>query len=119
MHNVLHPNCNSVLDLFKQQNENMTEEKKKKTRAYIDTFNQNSYFLIRKKWAIGDNMDEVIQILVTELGVKQISEYLSLYPTVKYTSHTSVQEIILAVSRTLEEETMDALKNAKWYSLVG
>lgn len=96
----------------------MTEEKKKKTRAYIETLIKTAIFFIRKRWTISDNLDEVIQFLGTELGVTQISDYLSLNPTVKYTSHTSVLEIILAVSRTLEEETLNALKNDNWFSLL-
>jgi hypothetical protein len=114
----LQPNCSSVLDLIKKQSENMTEDKKKKTLAYIETLIKTAVFLIRKRWAISDNLNDVIQFLGTELGVTQISDYLSLNSSVKYTSHTSVQEIILAVSRTLEEETLDALKKAKWYSLL-
>lgn len=99
---------------------NMTqlEEQKKRAAAYIETLIKTAYFMIRKRWALSDNLSEMIDFLGNDLRMSQITHHLEVNPSIKYTSHTSVQEIIASISLTLEKETLDALREATWFSLL-
>lgn len=39
------------------------EEKKKRAAAYIETLIKTAYFMIRKRWALSDNLSEMIDFL--------------------------------------------------------
>lgn len=79
---------------------------------------KTAYFMIKKRWALSDNLGEMIDFMGTELGMTQITDHLEINPNLKYTSHASVQEIVASISLTIEQETLEAVREATWYSLL-
>nr|XP_022338341.1 E3 SUMO-protein ligase KIAA1586-like isoform X3 [Crassostrea virginica] len=108
----------SVYQLLQEQHQSYDEEKKKKGRVYIETLIKTAYFMIKKRWALSDNLGEMIDFMGTELGMTQITDHLEINPNLKYTSHASVQEIVASISLTIEQETLEAVREATWYSLL-
>lgn len=91
--------------------------KKVSTRKYFEKLVRCAYFMIRKRWALSINFEELVRF-IEDLGVEELSSYLDKSPSVTYWSSTSVTDIIEAISRPTEEELLSSLRNAKYFALL-
>lgn len=76
-----------------------------------------AYFMIRKRWALRINFEELVRF-IADLDVEELFSYLDKSPSVTYLSSTSVTDIIEAISRPIEEELLSSLRNAKYFALL-
>lgn len=83
--------------------------KKVSTRKYFKKLVRCAYFMIRKRWALSINFEELVRF-IADLGVEELSYYLDKSPSVTYLSSTSVTDIIEAISRPIEEELLSSEK---------
>ena len=87
-------------------------------RSVIKKFMKTAYFIARKKWAVRENFEDVID-LICELGDEDINIHLREASTrATYTSVRSVDSFIKALSDHLETVFLTRLTNAVDFSLL-
>lgn len=80
---------------------------------------QSAFFMIRKNWALCENLDDlIVNLLGKDLQHQGITDYLNFNPNVRYTSPSSVQDIIDSLSFVIENDILSSLRNADCYSLM-
>lgn len=70
-----------MYQLLMDQNMTQLEEKKKRAAAYIETLIKTAYLMIRKRWALSDNLSEMIDFLGNDLRMSQITHHLEVNPS--------------------------------------
>ena len=71
---------------------------------------------MRQRWAL-DSIDKFLEFL-EGLGTPDVVEFIKLHPKLRYTSYSSVTEVLMSINSCLEEELLDALRKADMYSLL-
>ena len=89
----------------------------KKNREYMKKVINCLYFMIQKRWAVTENLEDLVRF-VADLGVADIAEHLADNNSINYLSSTAVTEMISAVSDYIETDILDSLKSAKFYALL-
>ena len=108
----------SVLQLLRDQNQEIQDEKQRRSAAYMEVLFKTTFFMIKRRWAVSDNLDEMIQFLANDLNFSKVTDHLEVYPNAKYTSHMSVSEIVQSISGVLEEDILNDLRQAEWFALL-
>ncbi|XP_062569444.1 uncharacterized protein LOC134231500 [Saccostrea cucullata] len=108
----------SILQLLQQQNDALKEQDKKRNLEYLETLFKTTIFMLSKRWAITDNLKDMIKFLGDELKYKPVADYFDYHPTITYTSPSSVQDIVSSLSFSIESEILEAIRKAEWYSLL-
>lgn len=74
--------------------------------------------MLYKRWAITDNLSNMIKFLESELNNKPVADHLVHHQAITYSSPSSVQEIVASLSFSVESELLKSIREAGWYSLL-
>lgn len=106
----------SILQKLKQQNDAFKEEDKKRNLEYLGTHFKTAIYMLYKRWAITDNLSDMIEFLGNELNYKHVADHLVHHPTITYTTPSFVKEIVASLSFSIESELLESIREAGWYT---
>ncbi len=113
------PNKQSVLDMVKEHASETSCEKDLCASNYMKVLFKSAYFLTRKRWAVGENLEDFVKnFLGKDLEINAVVKYLELNPNIAYTSPLSVQEVLESLSFVFEDDILQDLRSAACYALM-
>ena len=102
----------SIYKYIYQGGETENQKTKQRNRRIIKKFLKPSYFLARKKWAVRENFEDVIEFL-NDLGDQDINDHLRESSSrATYVSTTSTDEFLRCLSDHLEGDFLCRLISA-------
>ena len=105
----------SLLKLLKST-KSKEESEVERNRAYIGTLITSTLFIVRKRWAL-DSMNDFISI-VDELEWPSVTQYLTRNPANRYTSSTSVTDILDCINSYFESSLLEQVRKCDYFSLL-
>ena len=105
-----------ILDMLQHGAEKQNAAELKRNQHYITALIKTVYFVIRQRWAV-DSISDIMEHSES-LGTNDIVNYIQVHPELKYTSSTSVSDIISAINCCLESEMLEKVRNADAYALL-
>ncbi|XP_053390185.1 uncharacterized protein LOC128553096 isoform X2 [Mercenaria mercenaria] len=99
--------------------EKQIDNKKILNKNYLETLFCTSYFMLRKRWALTDNLEDFMKnFLASDIQNEMVKQYVQENPKLTYTSPLSIQDIIKSIAFAFEDDTLKAIRDAKCYALM-
>ena len=98
--------------------EHKTEKGRRKNRTFIKKFLKTVYFVAKKKWAVKNNFEDMINF-PSDIGVEDIKLHIENAPQNDiYTSITSAEQFLKAIGDYLNEQLVTDLLAAGEFSVL-
>ena len=86
---------------------------------YMEALFKSANFMIRKRWAVSDNLQDLItNLLGNDLEYTVVSDHIKLQQNLTYTSPSSVSDIIESLAFAFEDEVLQSLRKATYFTLL-
>lgn len=105
-----------VLQLLKKKSQIDATEEVSRNREYFSCLVKTIYFLVRQHWSL-DSVSDLMNH-IENIGNDQIAAYLDKHPNLKYTSSTSVAELLNAISLHLEMKFYEKFQKVQAFALL-
>jgi hypothetical protein len=95
------------------------ESKKALNKTYLETLFRTSHFMLRKRWALTDNLEDFIKnFLASDIKNEMVKQYVNENRKLTYTSPSSIQDIVKSIAFAFEDEILKQIRDAKCYALM-
>jgi len=102
----------NVVQQIKDSAAKITEQNVARNRDYIKNLAKTLYFIVRKKWAHSDNVEELIRFLANDLKVSCFKDFLdSASFDATYLSTGSVDQLLSCISNKIEAGVLDEIQS--------